>query len=265
MSVRVSDAVWRESQAVGAARLVLLALADVAADHGEISAYARSHRALAAKAKIDERTVRKAIRQLEDLGELTVVSQGAGRVQSDYVINLPSLQRGREGPSHQSGSTGPSERATDPVSPAPRAPQPGPTGQAIIPSLSVDIPSLSPGPPALVAVNGTDPAREIVDAVWAKWKATGRALPTVRSGSPYMALVALARKLLEAGHDPQLVRLAFFDHDSAWTNDSVLVTLGKIQKGKVSDPRLASAIRDQKTLDRTRAIRERNERLRNGG
>lgn len=94
MSVRVLSEVFRTSKSTGAARLVLLALADVSSDGGEISAYARSHSTLAAKANCDERTVTKSIRALQDLGELEVTTTGDGRARSDYQIHLPAIGRG---------------------------------------------------------------------------------------------------------------------------------------------------------------------------
>lgn len=91
VSVRVISKVFRESKSTGAARLVLIALADVAADSGEVTAYARSYSVLAAKANCGEGTVRKAIRQLEELGEVEVLVRGDGRTKSDYRIHLPTL------------------------------------------------------------------------------------------------------------------------------------------------------------------------------
>jgi len=82
--------VFARSRARGTARLVLLALADVAHDTGEVSAYRRSHRVLAAKANVAERSVVRAIAELVELGELVVVERGDGRRQSDYQIVVPA-------------------------------------------------------------------------------------------------------------------------------------------------------------------------------
>jgi hypothetical protein len=78
--------VFEHSRSKGAARLVLLALADVAADDGEVTAYRRSYSVLARKANVSKEAVRKAIRELDKLGELKVLRQGDGRTRSDYQI-----------------------------------------------------------------------------------------------------------------------------------------------------------------------------------
>lgn len=102
-----------------------------------------------------------------------------------------------------------------------------------------------------------DRAREVVDFAWARRKEAGKALPTVRSGSPYMALVAVTRKLLEAGHDAELIALTFFDHEAAWTNDALLVTLSKVKRGSVSDPKMAAALHDRAVMAEVERIRSR--------
>lgn len=78
--------VFEHSRSKGAARLVLLALADVAADDGEVSAYRRSQSVLQRKANVSEESVRRAIKELVELGELEVVVQGSGRRRSDYRL-----------------------------------------------------------------------------------------------------------------------------------------------------------------------------------
>lgn len=103
MSVRVLSLVFRESQSKGSARLVLLALADVAADTGEVTAYARSQSVLAEKANVDTGTVRKALRSLEEIGEVEVLVVGDGRKKSDYLIHLPGLGVDSDGQSQGQG------------------------------------------------------------------------------------------------------------------------------------------------------------------
>jgi hypothetical protein len=91
MSTRVLTAVFEHSHSKGAARLVLLAMADEAADTGELTAYRRSQRRLARKAGVDRRTVQKITPHLVELGELEILATGDGRVSSDYWIRLPGL------------------------------------------------------------------------------------------------------------------------------------------------------------------------------
>lgn len=80
--------VFKHSRSTGAARLVLLALADEAHSSGAVTAYARSQSHLARKANCDERTVRRAIHDLEAIGELQVLAHGDGHNQSDYMLTI---------------------------------------------------------------------------------------------------------------------------------------------------------------------------------
>lgn len=111
MSVLQISLVFRSSRSKGSARLVLLALADVANDEGEITAYARSQRILAQKANVDQGSVRRAIDKLEELGELKVLSVGDGRQPSDYRI---MLGEGAQDEGAQSAAPGPAGRAPSP-------------------------------------------------------------------------------------------------------------------------------------------------------
>lgn len=70
MSVRVMSWVWEHSASSGAERLVLLAIADAAADDGG-NAWP-SVRTIAKKANIDSRTAQRAVRRLVEMGELKV-------------------------------------------------------------------------------------------------------------------------------------------------------------------------------------------------
>jgi len=92
MSHAASTAVFRHSQSKGSSRLVLLAMADEANDEGLLTAYRRSHRHIAKKANIDERTVTRAVHDLESLGELQVLAAGNGRASTDYRITLPGIE-----------------------------------------------------------------------------------------------------------------------------------------------------------------------------
>lgn len=91
MSIEVMNAVWRESQATGRARLVLLAIAD---HQGEIGAWP-SIATLARMVNASERSVQRDIQELVELGELEVHVQQApsrGQYKSNlYWITLPTL------------------------------------------------------------------------------------------------------------------------------------------------------------------------------
>lgn len=91
MSIEVMNAVWRESQATGRARLVLLAIAD---HQGEIGAWP-SIATLARMVNASERSVQRDIQDLVNLGELEVhVQQAPSRGQYKanlYWVTLPTL------------------------------------------------------------------------------------------------------------------------------------------------------------------------------
>jgi hypothetical protein len=86
MSLRATRAVWKHSEQKGGARLVLLALADVADDDG--TAWP-SVATLADMTKLTERAVHLALTELVKSGELAVVEQGGGRRRtSRYAVAL---------------------------------------------------------------------------------------------------------------------------------------------------------------------------------
>lgn len=119
MSVRVMSWVWESSRSEGIDRLVLLAIADSAADHGGDSW--PSIATLAGKAKVDGRTVQRAIRRLVELGELTVKSNaGKNGVNVYRVMTHPrrGATPGTESPPAErhpgSESPTPGRESTDP-------------------------------------------------------------------------------------------------------------------------------------------------------
>lgn len=116
MSVKVIGWVWDNSQSEGAARLVLLAIADCANAEGKDAWPSMAE--LCRKTRLSERGVQKAIRRLEDLGELDV-KKNAGRGRTNryiVVMETPNVVRGsgRENPEQSSPRT---EFAPEPGSP----------------------------------------------------------------------------------------------------------------------------------------------------
>ena len=73
MSAQATSWTWNHSQAKGPAFAVLLAMADWAMDGDKCFA---SYRRLAAKARVSVSTVRRALRELEELGEIKQVAPG---------------------------------------------------------------------------------------------------------------------------------------------------------------------------------------------
>ena len=72
--------VLHRSKAKGTAKLVLVGIANHAGDGGSYPALAT----LATYANVDERTVRRALRDLERIGELVTDVHGGGRKVPDY-------------------------------------------------------------------------------------------------------------------------------------------------------------------------------------
>ena len=159
MAVNVLTAVFKYSRSRGSARLVLLALADVASDTGEVTAYARSQSILAAMANIAPKTVPKAIDAILELGEVVLLDEdgnehdtrqasGRGRRRTDYRIKLPGI--GAD-PAVRGDRQGHPQTPPDAGSaPADGEGQTPPDAGSITPSLSGLDPStsVSPSPPA---------------------------------------------------------------------------------------------------------------------
>lgn len=97
-------AVFKNSTSKGAARLVLLALADEASDEGFVLAYRRSQRWLAKKANTTEGTCRAVIQTLIASGELVLLRPGNGRTQADYRILVEGIEGVEIPPPGGSGS-----------------------------------------------------------------------------------------------------------------------------------------------------------------
>lgn len=97
MSVRVMSWVWEHSTAGGSERLVLLAIADNAADDGS-NAWPSLH-TLARKTLLDVRTVRRILRRLEAGGHLFIgVSAGP------HGANRYTVRMHQRGPATSTGS-----------------------------------------------------------------------------------------------------------------------------------------------------------------
>lgn len=166
MSVKVSSWVWEHSKTKGTARLVLLALADIANDDGEVVAYKRSQRHLAKKVKAATSTVRDNIETAVALGELEIIDQGDGRQQSNYRILMRVPESGTldsDTPAPESGTQGGSNPAPcPPESGTQGAAPPAPHHDVLIPSSLVPMTS---APLALVPDEGPDDD-ELFEMFW---------------------------------------------------------------------------------------------------
>lgn len=135
MSVRVMAWVWEHSRAEPTDRLVLLAIADAANDHGA-EAYP-SMATLTKKTRLAERSVQRAIKRLSDLGELVVKPNAGPRGTNRYRITMTpgaespppqSHPRPKDTPSGGRGATeSPDPRHSDTGTPVTVTPEPSST------------------------------------------------------------------------------------------------------------------------------------------
>lgn len=131
MSVKVTNAVWVHSQARKTDLLVLLALADNA-DEDRWIAWP-SVATIARKARVGERTAQRALRRLEEQGEVSVVKPGGrtseGNRATVYRIELEGRQSGTPGVSAASaGGDSGSRNGVAPVTPQPSRNRQEPSG-----------------------------------------------------------------------------------------------------------------------------------------
>ena len=224
MSVVQLSRVLKHSRSKGSARLVLIALADVANDEGEVTAYARSQKILAQKANVDPGSVRRAIDKLLELEEIEVLRLGDGRKPSDYRIILeePAIEGAQdEGPR----SAGPGR--------AGRAPSPGdlpPQGAQDAGPITPSLPGVDPSPPD---TSGESPADDGFERFWeiyprrvAKgearkaWPAAVKAASAGRMGpAPEVARGAVLAIIAGAERYAQETRQAdpkFVAHPASW-------------------------------------------------
>ncbi|MGH3433096.1 MAG: helix-turn-helix domain-containing protein [Thermocrispum sp.] len=212
MSIKVMNWVWEHSQAAGTELLMLLAIADHADDDGRNAWPSRAR--LAAKTRLDERTVRRVIKRLEKAGLLRIV-RGHGRTNSNrYTVVTDAAtesEKGAERPEaerHAGNSpcgAVPSEKgAFDPEKGVTAPPEPSITIQE--PSKRDIAPSPTDDFDAFWASYPRRKARQAARTAW------DRAL---KAGAEPSALVAAAQRYAaqRAGEDPK-----YTPHPATWLN-----------------------------------------------
>jgi hypothetical protein len=226
VSTACTTAVFRHSASKGSARLVLLAMADEANDQGLLTAYKRSQSHLARKANVDQRTVGRAITELQELGELALLAAGNGRASSDYRLLLPGLEDHDEG--GQAATPAPAARRPSPGSTPPQG------GQAAHPIIPVS-PGATPVPPepsrdteqlGLVAEAATRTVDELFAEFWSTyprktdkgsaWQAWRRALRKVGGTAEQAAAVITAGAARYAADPNREDR--YTKHPATWLN-----------------------------------------------
>lgn len=223
MSARAVAAVFRHSASKGAARLVLLAMADEAADTGDLCAYRRSQSWIGRKANMDARSVRRAIAALVELGEVEIANKGDGRQSSDYRIRLPELDNEggpgvlparTAGPPRADQASAPSSRSS-PVSPVRSA-------RATADAAAGHLPGIADPQP------GDDPVDDKAARESLAWKLVREAYDA-RRHKPIESRKVTARtvgRLLDAGWTAEQVADAL-RASPAWTPTSLQVELSR--------------------------------------
>lgn len=134
--------VWDHSSAKGTDRLVLLAIADNAADDGG-NAYP-SMRRLVAKTQLDERTVQRALKRLVLLGELSIRYGAGDHGQNIYRIRMAPRQDAAPGATPPPAERPPRQDATTPPGRESAPPRQSATQTILEPSVEPEPPCRTP-------------------------------------------------------------------------------------------------------------------------
>lgn len=197
MSVRVSTLVWGHSKATGPAFLLMLALADQANDEGYCWPKGRT---LARRLRLqEERSVRKLIEKVRDLGELTVVPRYVeGRqISNGYQINLKVLRANPDlwGEEVQmdrvGGPNGPGEEVQQDL------PGEVQTGRAITVSNNRQMNRNNPPTP-----QGVELPEWLPEEVWGDWLQHRREIRKPMTATASQKLLTKLGRLRDQGHDP---------------------------------------------------------------
>lgn len=230
MSFTISAEVWAHSQAKGSSKYVLLALADYADDDDRICW--PSIASIGAKTGLGKNTVRRALRDIEKLGEIEVVSPGGGTTSTRYVIT-----RYRFGPgpkSHPVPNLTPSQNGTGPKTSEEGVQNGYGGGPKWTPNLSLT----SQEPLGALDETGTAEVRSC--------KAIARDLtqlafrqpikPSLKSrGEPFCAAQRIIEAQIKAGTDPRLIEAAVRRGVDVWTKAGLQVAITRAkQSGAVA-------------------------------
>ncbi len=205
MSVQVIAAVFSGSRSRGASRLVLLALADVASDDGEVTAYKRSQKILMQKAAVSKASVGRAIDDLVALGEIEILRPGDGRRSTDYRIAVDRLRQG-EGYQDEDPQDGPPGAASR----DPRGSTVGTQGPQDDPPISTSLSVPGPSPSVMAAFDAfwlAYPSKVGKGAARTAW---GRA---VRKATPTEIIDGVVRYC-----STERVRAGYVANPATWLN-----------------------------------------------
>lgn len=186
MSIKVMTWIWDNADAKGSELLLLLALADFAADDGYCWPTIST---LAEKTRLSERQVFRLLQKLEDAGELTVIR---GRRNNRYIVNTDKAQeriekvfRFRTGDKMAPDKTQPDDAIPDKMSPDPDKMSPSPDMGV---TLTVNEPSPEPSTPSgASAPTRSDPEpNSLADELAAQEPAPRESIPDGMSPSEWL-------------------------------------------------------------------------------
>lgn len=226
MSADATGWVFRHSPFRGAAFTVHLAVADSCNDqHG--NEFWMRQTVLAKKARTSRKTVGEALAAMVERGFLELVEEGNGGA-NRYLFLFPECAVVHE--SRTKGATSGDtpkrrRRATSGDTPATTGGGEDATPRGTEPKVSE--PNGSQPTPAADAEETEQPdaeAREIVTAYWDWCTAQNRPKPTLTGGNPYMALVKIVARLLEADWSAIEIKHALVA-TRAFTLDALTFTL----------------------------------------
>lgn len=196
MSIEVMNSVWRESKAIGRARLVLLAIAD---HQGEIGAWP-SLATLAKMVNASERSVQRDIEYLVELGELEVHYQQAptrNHYKSNlYFVNLPGVTKTSTGVTNtEGGVTNTGEGVTAGVV------------QSLIEPLEETLSNTH--------------VSELFDEFWKEYPRKSDKRAALRAFKSALARVSyedIMAGVIRYAKDPNLPEMRFIKHPATWLN-----------------------------------------------
>lgn len=214
-------------------RAVLLTIADAANSDGEHAHPGNA--AMCAGALYSLRQVQNITEALEAECWVTVTERGGGRERATvYTVNMDWRAEG--GAASKRVQPVPSADAGKGATAANETVQPD--GQRVQSEAETVQPGVHPNGVSN-GTNGTtqpppaggepDPARDLVKAYWDWCTANAKPVPTLaggRAGSPFLALVGIVRRLLEAGHEAAAVKRALIG-TRAYTLDAITFTLNE--------------------------------------
>lgn len=200
MSVQATSWVWENSKAEGTHLLILLAVADAANKEGRRSCQSVS--TIAAMARVSDRTVQRALKALQESGELVATGTDPTYRTTIYDLPMAAAKGDTQGPEgDKPGALGVTNGASE-----------GDTAMSHYPSN----PTTTPGNPdaasasgALFAIAGgmaekpqkpEDPARLILDWWWKRQNPKPAGKGAFHSG------LRTIQALLNAGHTPKAVQ-----------------------------------------------------------